>query len=73
MKTYSIKTNHSDFSQLACIATQVWDVDLEIKCTCNFAAKIVQYFSFTFIYLNEVFSFIFFSPNFLVICVIVLT
>ena len=39
MKAYNIKTNHYDFSLLACIVTQVWDVDLEIKHTHNFAAK----------------------------------
>ena len=38
-KTYKRKTNHGDFSQLAHIATQVWDLDLEIKHTHNFAAK----------------------------------
>ena len=45
MQTYSIKRNHSDFSLLVHIATQVWDVDPEIKHTHNFAAKIVQQFS----------------------------
>ena len=45
MKIYNIKTNHSDFSLLACIATQVWDVDPENKHTHNFAAKIVWKFS----------------------------
>ena len=38
-KTYKIKTNHVDFSLLAHIATQVWDLDPEIKCIHNFAAK----------------------------------
>ena len=42
MKTYTIKTNHSDFSLLSCIASQVQDIDPEIKHTCNFAAKTVQ-------------------------------
>ena len=39
MKTYKTETNHGDFSVLAHIATQVQDLDLEIKCTHNFAAK----------------------------------
>ena len=38
MKTYNIKMNQSDFSLLAHIATQIWDVDLEISYTQNFAA-----------------------------------
>ena len=33
MKSYNIKTNQSDFSLLEHTATQVWDVDLEIKHT----------------------------------------
>ena len=33
LRIYNIKVNQSDF------ATQVWDVDLEIKHTHNFVAK----------------------------------
>ena len=39
MKTYNIKTNHSAFSLLACIAIQVLDMDPEIKCTHTSVAK----------------------------------
>ena len=36
---FNIKTNQSDFSLLAHIATHVWDVDPKIKHTYNFVAK----------------------------------
>ena len=39
MKTYNIRTNHIDFSLLACNATQTWDMDPGIKYTHNFEAK----------------------------------
>ena len=38
-KTYNNKTSHGDFSLLACIATQVWGMDQEIKHTHNFTAN----------------------------------
>ena len=37
-----MQTNKSELSLLAHIATQVWDVDLEIRHTCNFVATIVK-------------------------------
>ena len=41
VRAYNIKTMHSDVPLLACIATHVWDMDPEMKCTYNFAAKIL--------------------------------
>ena len=39
MKIYNIEANQSNIFLLAHIATQVWDVDPEIKHTHNFVAK----------------------------------
>ena len=47
-KTYNTKTNHGNVSLLAHIATQVWDLDPDIKCTCKSAAKMDKTFSTIF-------------------------
>ena len=50
MKTYNIKTKQSDFSLLTHIATQVWDMDPEIRCTYNFVATSHQASTLSAIY-----------------------
>ena len=40
MKIQNMKANWSDFSQLAHITTQVWDVDPEIKYAYNFVDRL---------------------------------
>ena len=49
MKTYNIKTNHSDFSLLACFATQICNVDPE-RCAHYIAAKEHQTDNFSTVY-----------------------
>ena len=46
--TYISKSNHGNFSLLANIVAQAWDLDLEIKHTHNFAAKWLKKFSTLF-------------------------